>query len=103
VAEEKWMMLGETRQLWDNWDIANTDQSLNAFWSIVKLGHDETRQPPCSGNRNMTAENRQPIVKRISVIVKLAHTGIQKTPGLWAAVFFSPSDFATQFVNSDDL
>ena len=29
----------------------------------------------------MTAENRQPIVKRISVIVKLAHTGIQKTPG----------------------
>jgi len=72
---------GETRRLWDNWDIGNTDQSLNAFWSIVKLGHDETRQPPCSGNRNMTSENRQPIVKRISVIVKLAHTGIQKTPG----------------------
>ena len=65
---------GETRWLWDNWDIGNTDQS-------VKLGHDETRQPPCSGNRNMTSENRQPIVKRISVIVKLAHTGIQKTPG----------------------
>ena len=72
---------GETRRLWDNWDIGNTDQSLNAFWSIVKLGHDETRQPPCSGNRNMPSENRQPIVKRISVIVKLAHTGIQKTPG----------------------
>ena len=72
---------GETRRLWDNWDIGNTDQSLNAFWSIVKLDHDETRHPPCSGNRNMTSENRQPIVKRISVIVKLAHTGIQKTPG----------------------